>query len=290
MSKRVVQSNRSWPDFFLVGVPKGGTTSTYNYLSQHPGIFVPSIKEPHFFACPEVKETYYQVDFIEKESDYLNLYAKAESKVKGDFSPSYLFNDYAAQRIQSKCPEAKIIMILRHPIDRAISHYLMDVQAGYNSLSLQESISNSNSFFFKEYIEVGLYHHQVTKYFTAFPKEQILILFFDDLKRNPASFLIQILDFLGLDTTFHFDLEKQHLKFQQYKSSSLKKLVHSNLYQQIQSLIPETLKAGLKSIFINEKKPAFESEKKQLFDYFETDLQKLNTLLHSPIIDSWLSH
>ncbi len=117
------------PNFFLVGAPKSGTSSFYEYLSAHPDIYLPKVKELHYFAYPEVADTYYDVPFVASESEYLGLFDNRRGeKCAGDLSPSYLYRELAADRIQRFQPDAKIIISLRNPIKRAISHYLMDVR------------------------------------------------------------------------------------------------------------------------------------------------------------------
>src|SRR5690348_11148544 len=99
-----------WPNFFLVGAAKAGTTSIYAYLSEHPQIFFPTIKEPHFFTqvhpSPEQK---FLIEAVSKRSAYLRLYARAGShRIIGDASPSYLWHPEVPRRIHEEVPAAKI--------------------------------------------------------------------------------------------------------------------------------------------------------------------------------------
>ena len=129
----------SRPNFFMVGAPKTGTSSFFNYLSEHPDIFLPAVKELHYFSYPEVSDTYYDIPFVTSESEYLRLFdGRRNEKMAGDLSPSYLFQSRAAERILRFQPDARIIISLRNPIKRAISHYLMDVRLGYQDRPLAE--------------------------------------------------------------------------------------------------------------------------------------------------------
>src|SRR5690242_20423490 len=99
-----------WPNFFLVGAAKAGTTSIYTYLSQHPDVFFPVIKEPHFFtqvhSTPQLR---FLIEAITKRSAYLRLYANADGhKVIGDASPSYLWHPEVPQRIRAQVPQANV--------------------------------------------------------------------------------------------------------------------------------------------------------------------------------------
>jgi len=131
-----------WPNFFLVGAAKAGTTSIYAYLSQHPDVFFPKVKEPHFFtqvrAAPELQIL---IDAIGNRSSYLGLYSRAaRHTVIDDASPSYLWHPKVPERIHAEVPEAKIAIILRDPVERAYPHYLMDYREGAQNLPFYEAL------------------------------------------------------------------------------------------------------------------------------------------------------
>src|SRR5579885_2234849 len=99
-----------WPNFFLVGAAKAGTTSIYAYLSEHPQVFFPAIKEPHFFTqVRPSRELQFLIEAISKRSAYLRLYASAAGhQIIGDASPSYLWHPEVPERIRAEVPQAKI--------------------------------------------------------------------------------------------------------------------------------------------------------------------------------------
>ena len=134
--------------FFIVGAPKAGTTSLHHYLKQHPDVYVPERKEMHFFSQPEVLNTYYETEEMVKSSDeYEKHYEDASNEqICGDITPSYLYNNNAANRIYSFSPEAKIIIILRDPVERAISHYLMDVRKGFVDVEMMDILLNKDKY------------------------------------------------------------------------------------------------------------------------------------------------
>jgi Sulfotransferase family len=117
------------PDFFVVGAAKSGTTSLYHYLDQHPDVYMPRNKEPHYFSRvpPFPGRGSHPVTSEEEYLDLFKLWNK--ESVAGEASPSYLWDEKAPYRIKETVPQAKIIAILRHPVERAYSHYLMDVKA-----------------------------------------------------------------------------------------------------------------------------------------------------------------
>ncbi len=115
-----------WPNFFLVGAAKAGTISIYEYLSQHPEIFFPCIKEPHFFtqARPSRQQRFF-VHAISDRAEYARLFERACGFATiGDASPSYLWHPEVPCRIRAQVPDARIAIILRDPVERAYSHYL----------------------------------------------------------------------------------------------------------------------------------------------------------------------
>ncbi|MGF1640786.1 MAG: sulfotransferase [Rhodospirillales bacterium] len=197
--------DRRWPDFFLVGAMKAGTSSLYNYLGKHPNVFVPKPKEPHFFVCDSCRQRRLLISSsIASESRYRDLFRDAgDDQLVGDFSVSNLWCESAAQRIADRVPDAKIIAVLRNPIERCLSHYVMCVQQGLEHRSFSEAIDaeitgRDRSF---GYVEVGRYATQLARYDSVFRDGQTRVLFYDDLVRNKVSLLDEILMFIGVEGT-----------------------------------------------------------------------------------------
>src|SRR5262249_54680506 len=120
----------SWPNFLIVGAANSGTTSLYTYLNQHPEVFLPALKEPHYFSQihPAYEQRYLRT-YVRDERTYLGLFRKSTGyRAVGEASTSYLSEPEAPSRIYSVAPKTKIIIILRDPVERAHSHYLMDVR------------------------------------------------------------------------------------------------------------------------------------------------------------------
>ena len=192
----------SVPDFFVVGAPRAATTSLYHALDRHPQIFAPAIKEPHRFAFPEVADTYYDTTVVDEPSAYAALYRERRpDQVAGDFSTSYLFRHRAAGRIASLRAEAKIVMVLRDPVERALSHHRMDRRDGYTTAPMAELIgpTAADPRFRREYVDVGRYADQIRAYREHFDDRQLHIILFEDLIGDEATTLRHLLDFLGVD-------------------------------------------------------------------------------------------
>lgn len=283
-------NDKRFPDFYVVGAPKAATTSLYHYLSQHPGIYVPEIKEPHFFSCPEVKETYYKVVFVEEEYKYLSLYSnKMHGQKAGDFSPSYLFSKKAASRIHYHRPDAQIIAVLRNPVDRAISHYLMDVRDGYQDIPLFEVISSPSKYalFYREYVGNGLYASQLERYLSLFDGNNVKVILYDDLMKGVGGVLKGILNFLNLSDDFEFDLTSSYNSYRMFRSPFLKKITMSNNLGLVKRLIPSSVKKKMFSVFTTRDKPSFEAERKVLVDIFSDDILRLETIIGRDL-STWL--
>jgi Sulfotransferase domain len=196
-----------WPNFFLVGAAKAGTTSVYAYLSQHPQVFFPCIKEPHFFTQVRVSE--HQRPFVEaiiERAEYLRLFREAHDfRVVADASPSYLWHPDVPHRIRTQVPDAKIAILLRDPVERAHSHYLMDYREGVQDLDFYDALVHDLSRREKGwgisslYFELGQYAQQVSRYLETFPPEQVRILFFEDFRRDVKRSLRELVKFLELD-------------------------------------------------------------------------------------------
>jgi hypothetical protein len=196
------------PTFFIIGAPKAGTTSLYHYLKNHPQVVMSSVKEPNFFSFPELEKQklYYKDDSVNNEQEYLQLFNnnKAQAKAIGEASVSYLFYPGTALRIKSFQPDAKIIVMLRNPFDRAWSHYLMDYKLNYvrdtfDNIATKRVNGHKNNQHFQQYIELGLYYKQLKNYIDVFGKEQLYIGIYDDLKSDTQKVFDEICRFLDIN-------------------------------------------------------------------------------------------
>ncbi|NEO53881.1 MAG: sulfotransferase [Okeania sp. SIO3B5] len=128
----------SMPNFLMIGAPKAGTTSLYEYLKQHPQVYLSEIKEPHFFSFEGRTQGFNdpsRANFIRKKvtkiEDYKKLFEEVKDEVAiGEASTSYIYIPEAVERIKKYVPDVKIIAILRNPADRAFSHYLQHRKNG----------------------------------------------------------------------------------------------------------------------------------------------------------------
>lgn len=293
------------PDFFIVGAAKAGTTSLADYLSQHPAVYMSPVKEPHFFAKdirldelrPLLKKRLKQNEvkrvlesggkekihraYITDPATYAALFQFAKpGQLKGEASPSYLYSELAAKEIHHSNPSAKIIILLREPVSRAFSHYQMDLRIGYTKGSFEEALREDAAHKGKSwgsrshYLELGLYSAQVKRYLDIFPKEQILILLYDDLQADAAGILSRTLHFLGLaDNSASLDLSVKNPA----SVARLKMDLHSPLAEKLKRMMSGKLKTHLKKIFFKspeQVKPEPETTA-VLKAYFRKDILQL---------------
>ncbi len=204
---------RALPDFLIIGAQKAGTTSLYAYLDAHPKITTALAKEVHFFDYNfERGEGWYRAHFPTQFERW-----RGDFLVTGEASPYYLFYPLAAPRAKQIVPKAKIIVLLRNPIDRAYSHYHHQVRLGLEELSFAQAIDREAerlvgefekiilddeyySFNYQNYsyLARGMYAEQLERWFRFFPREQFLILESSAFYGQTAQTLKRVLEFLNV--------------------------------------------------------------------------------------------
>jgi hypothetical protein len=203
-----VAGELAWPNFFVVGAQKCGTTSLYAHLKRHPQVFVPALKEPDYFAAlPPASGMLFPTLRCRTLDDYQAMYRGAgRFAAIGDLSPTYLWDEVSAGRIHEACPQARIIIMLRDPVVRAHSAYLMNLGRDYDrnptfrqALEKEQTRDKSSWYTAWQYVEAGLYAAQVRRYVETFGREQVLVLLFDDLKENPRKLFAQVAAHIGVD-------------------------------------------------------------------------------------------
>ena len=203
---RATASARPLPDFVIVGAQKAGTTALYAYLRWHPDITGPSFKEVSFFDRHYAQgERWYRA--------HLPIRRRA---LVGEASPSYLFHPLAPERVKRLIPNARLIALLRDPVERAFSHYQHEVALGREELSFEDAIDReeermqgevermlrdptyfSHAWWNYTYVSRGRYAEQLERWHAAFPREQLLVLLTDELAADTAGTYRRVLDFLG---------------------------------------------------------------------------------------------
>ena len=214
------------PNFLIIGAAKAGTTALYHYLNQHPQIFLTPLKETNFFALAGQKPDfrgpgdnhYVNTQSLTNWDSYLAQFDTVTDEIAiGEASPLYLYHPDAAERIRFMVPDVKLIAVLRNPVDRAFSafvHLVRDhretTRDFAEALSLEDERIRANWEHIWHYQRMGLYYEQVKRYYDHFPREQIKIDLYRDLRLHLHDLLRDNARFLGVDDGFQFDTKRRY--------------------------------------------------------------------------------
>ena len=201
------------PNFFIVGAPKCGTTALHEYLQRHPDAYLPFYKEPHFFGADLVGSRFMQ--FRDKPGKYLKLFRDVRGEARiGESSPWYLASSAAAAEIYRYNPQAKIIIMLRNPIDMMYSMWSQFRYSGNEQIEIFEEALAAESeraagkrirraahcITGLQYRGMTRFSEQVQRYFDCFGRDGVMVIIFDDFRADTAGVYRSVLEFLALDT------------------------------------------------------------------------------------------
>jgi hypothetical protein len=275
-----------WPNFFVVGAARAGTTSLYHYLAGHPDIYMSSLKEPHFFSRARPKV----VPFVKDEGEYLRLFEPgAKLKIRGEASPTYLPDPETPRRIKRVSPDARVVIILREPVSRAYSAYWHLVRYGVETRTFLEAVQDElRQGDFEHYdptrliVAAGLYADAVGRYLGTFGGAA-LVLFFDDLARDARGEVAKVLAHLGLDTEHaqQFRLEVRN-PFALPRNGLARRLYGSQRARNAgRSLVPDALHVLVERLLLRGNGlPEMEPDARRLLaDFYRSDTERLEVVL-----------
>lgn len=177
-------------DFIGVGAQKAGTSWVHACLYEHPETFLPAGKEIHFFS-----------NHYDKGFDWYANHFKScgAAHAVGEFSPTYLYHRGAAKRIYDVCPDVRILVCLRDPLERTLSAYRYAIQTGkiVPTMTLNDVVSKKPA-----YVEHSLYHVQIERYLKYFSQDQLHIMLYEDMTSDPMGSIQTIYAFLGIEPHF----------------------------------------------------------------------------------------
>lgn len=275
------------PDFIGIGAMRCGTTWISDQLKRHPEIYIP----PHF------KEVHYFDQYFEKGLNwYLAKFSgRMEHQLAGEFTPYYMRDEQSLRRISQTCPQAKLIITLRHPVDRAFSHYNFMKNRADISDSFYDALHDGRF----EILKAGLYGQQIQTCLDIFPSEKLHIIIFDEIKSSPQTVMADLFEFLGVEKSFTPDSlgSKSNAKHA-VKSMSLARVLRKvkgwvrPYFSGRHGLINQGFfKIGKMLNRLNsqqaEKRPMDEQTKAYLNEYYREDLHQLNELLNGRV-SHWL--
>lgn len=214
------------PDFFVAGVPKAGTTALHAALTRHPALYMSSVKEPKFFLTdgpppsqggPGDAKTYRE--HVWRRADYEALFDPASAgQLRGESTPFYLYNQAAQRRIRAQIPAAKLIVVLRDPVERAHSNWTHLWSAGLDPIgdfvqacADEERRIEAGWAEFWHYTALGKYGEQLQHVYSLFPRDQVLVFRYRTLIERPAEILDRICAFLGVPQGVLSELPRENV-------------------------------------------------------------------------------
>ena len=224
--RKLTSGSRVLPDFLVAGTQKGGTTSLYNYLLQHPDVLPARQKEIHYFNTHRLQgkgPAWYRSNFpFEKEIEE----GPGRRKITGEATP-FMYSFHVPRAVSALVPEVKLVFLLRHPVDRAYSHYQHNSRReGREDLSFSQAIRKEEERIGEEaravendetypdsanrmysYVARGFYSVQLKRWMDHFPGEQIMIRKSEDLFNDPEKIVNEVTDYLQLPS-FEYDLSR----------------------------------------------------------------------------------
>ena len=305
-----MQHNIKQPNFFIVGAPKSGTTAMYHFLRQHPEIFMPPEKELRFF-CKDLYEKFPHLRHFYRPTnlkEYLSFFKGVQNEKRiGEATPIYLMSKLAPLEIKRFCPKAKILIMLRNPIEVLYSAYYQALYDGTEIIEdfeiaikvdqkYRQNLAKKKDRYFVDcnyYEELVKFSEQIQRYFDVFGKENVHIIIFDDFKKDIHNIYRQTLTFLEVNPNFYPEFQvinpSKQVKIKWIRDFFIN---HPYLKDFFKPLIPKRFRTKLKKGItkLNTKTisrpPMPHSVKKFLQKKLKPEIDKLSNLLNRDL-SSW---
>ncbi len=230
---------RVLPSFLIIGAQKAGTTSLYEYICRHPSVTPAFTKELHFFDLHYEKGlSWYRAHFPRASRASIAEGDQHCLPVRGESSPYYLFHPLVAPRVAACVPKIKLIVVLRNPTEKAISHYVHERKLGFEHRELLVALREEQVTIAREernlttirgyrsfehqhhsYLSRGLYAEQLRRWMQHFPRESLLILESEAVFTAQEAALRSVSDFLALSPRLESDYPKLNVGSHQEVSS-----------------------------------------------------------------------
>ena len=290
------------PDFLVIGAPKAGTTALHAALSEHPGLYMSAIKEPKFFLSdgpPPTKggpgDALTYREHVWRRADYEALFAPAPpGTLRGESTPLYLYDRAAVGRIHDALPQARLIVIVRDPVERAHSNWAHLWSAGLEPVAdfvracgEEERRIAAGWASFWHYTGLGRYGEQLQYLFTLFPREQVLVLRYRRLVDEPAQTLDQICAFLGVQAGLLTHMPRHNVTSHPeptlaHRTVAAAQRAGSAVGSRVPGLTAATLTGPLERYLqrhSRERQPLSWEQRRELLPRFEPDIALLEQVL-----------
>ena len=279
----------NWPNLFIAGAPRCGTSSLHAYLQEIPGIFMSRIKEPNYFSRVVIGESHPMVKPIRDLERYLRLFDGAgDAKVIGEATPFYLEDPEAPGLIHDTVPEARIILSLRDPVDRLFSHYLMMRNNRPVMGSFMEEIERGLAMQGDRDSAVlapttGLYSRQVARYLRVFGEGRVYVLILEEWARDVPRALTEVLRFLGVDYDCEALTGLPQRGYAEARGPVVRYLFgNRTISRATEAMVPYRLRKLVRNAFLMKRvpKPQMNEEAREfLVQYYREDVRRLELLL-----------
>jgi len=276
-----------WPNFFIVGAPRAGTSSLYEYLLRTPGVYMSRIKEINYF-CPNSIPDNFPIPPIRNRKKYLELFRNVnDEKAIGDSSPSYLRDPETPQLIHKIIPNAQIIISLRNPVEQIFSNHLMNTSLGWDNFSLreriQENLSRKKLQGYIDIVPAAVYSESVKRYLDTFGSNQVKIIIFEEFVKDTIGKLKEVLKFLNVNSNVPEITEKTFNPYSKPRGRIAQSVITSGTVRKISNrIISPSLRVKVKENILlkKTKKPKLSKEdKKFLQQLFHDDIKKLEKIM-----------
>lgn len=265
------------PDYIIIGAMKSATSSLQEQLAMQPGIFASEPKEPNFFSNDEI--------YANGHDWYSDLFSSASpSDILGEASTHYTkLPRYpnTVDRLAEYCPDVKLIYVMRHPIDRLISHYVHNWTMGYvgKNVDIEQAIKN-----YQNFVSYSLYSHQLNPFIDAFGRENILPVFFGHLFKDPQAELSRISKFIGYTgrPIWYEDSGATNLTSERFRKFPLSSVLVESAFSTWlrKAIVPQSVRDAIKSRLKMDAKPVLSGETRLTLEKkFDEDLDRLGSWL-----------
>jgi len=298
------------PDFLVIGAPKAGTTALHAALARHPGLFMSPVKEPKFFLSdgpPPAKggpgDALTYREHVWRRPDYEALFdAAPPGTLRGESTPLYLYDQAAVRRIRATVPEARLIVVVRDPVERAHSNWTHLWSAGLEPIgdfvracAEEERRIAAGWASFWHYIGLGRYGEQLEYLLARFPREQVLVLRYRLMVDEPAPTLDRICAFLGVEPGVLTEIPRENVTSHpestlRHRAVSMAQRAGSAVGSLIPGLTAAPLTGPLERYLqrhSRERQPLSWDQRQEVIPRFEADIRLLETVLGESFRD-WI--
>ena len=319
------------PNFLVIGAPRSGTTSLYEYLNAHPDVSMSTVKEPDFFARPSLDRVHpsgqvahesleelgrEDPGFAVELAEYMGLFSGArDERRRGEASAIYLGHPTAAWHIRAFLPDAPLVAVLRDPAERAFSHFIHGRRiyqehgevriAGAEGGTIDEQFDRAVDAAYRDgvpgvaasdidvWIRSGLYFEHLTRWYSLFPREQLLVFLFEDLVESPNELMRRVFGFLDVDDSFELPTTEAFNTSVVPRSQRLFAMftTRNRVLRYARSKAPPQLRAVAmrsRNRLLSDQKPSIDPEiHHKLRSIYSEDTKKLQELLDRDL-SSWM--